>query len=1047
MKRLFEFSVKQPLFVNLLTIFIVVAGIMALTRLNREIFPNISLDIVIVNTAYPGSTPQEIEKLITIPIEKELKEVADIKEMTSVSLEGLSTIALEIEPDAPNKDKTVNDIQRAVDRAEDLPEDLQDDPVVIELESRNRPVVEVSLSSNLPEHKLIDHARVLERRLLDMPGIAKVNRSGWRDEEFWVEVDPQQVADYRLSLAEIVGALAERNVSVPGGTVVIGPKEKLIRTTGEFYTAPEIEKVVLRANELGHWVQVEDVATVTATFEPFQTISRTDGARAINLVAVKKERADVLDTVDEIKRIAEEYEAQQGGAIRVDLVNDMSYYVRRRLNVLVNNGWVGIVLVVICLFLFLSSRAAIVTALGIPIAFLLTFLVMYWSGVTINLLTMFGLIMVLGMIVDDAIILAENVHRLIDEGMPPVRAAIEGASDIWKPVTTSVLTTIAAFAPLMFMGGIIGKFVLYIPLVVIIALLASLTEAFIILPSHLVSAESLPRCKAAACLKLDAFNRWFKRLIERYVRFLQRLVRHRWKVVGGFVLFMIVSLYVGFGILPYVLFPQRGIEAFFVRVKAPIGTEVEVTEELMLPLERLVAQLPETELDNFVTAVGVQQDDDSDPGGERASHMGQIAVFLKPATDREMTSDEIIERLRERSKGIEGFTEIAFENVRPGPPVGKAVEIRVRGDDLEQLDGIADEMKAFLASIPGVSDIRDNYEEGKGELRVVVDEAQASRADLGVEDVALAVRTAFEGAIATTIKESDEEVDVRVRFPDRWRYREGALEQVMIPTTGGHLVPITAVASFEESPGVNAIRHHDRKRTVTVTANVDEDQATATSVHDAVVERFADLGERFPGVTLDFGGEYERTQESFQDLKMAMIMAVFVIFIILTFEFHSLLQPLIVLLAVPYGFIGIVWAFLFHLEPKSFLAMMGAVGLAGVVVNNSIVLIDFTNKAQAKGLVMRDAIIEAARLRMRPIVLTTVTTVLGLLPVAYGIMGSDPFLKPMALAIGWGLVFATGCTLLVTPCLYAAVYDVHEWAMHHIRFWKNNRNNQKNGTT
>jgi len=1036
-KRIFEFSVRQPLFVNLLTILVFVAGFMALVRLNRDIFPNVSLDIVIVSTAYPGAPPQETEKLITIPLEKELKEVSDIKEMTSLSIEGSSQIYIEIEPDAPNKSKVVSDIQRAVDKAKDLPEDLLDDPMVLELEMRDHPVIEVSLSGDLPESEMIEHARVLERMILDLPGISKVLRSGWRDEEIWVEVDPEKVSEYKLSLAEVVMALKRRNVSIPGGSVILGNTEKLVRTTGEFETAPEVEEVVLRANELGHWVQVKDVARVSNDFEPYTVIHRTDGRRAINLIAVKKESADVITMVGQVKRVAEDYREIAPPGLDINLVNDLSYYVKRRLNVLVNNGWIGVLLVVICLFLFLSSRIAFVTAIGIPMAFLMTFIAMYYSGITVNLLTMFGLIMVLGMIVDDAIIISENVYRRISEGMAAEDAAIVGADEIWKPVVTTVLTTIAAFVPLMFMSGIIGKFVLYIPLVVIIALLSSLAQAFIILPSHIVTIEKLHYFRMFRRLHTGLISHVFERFQGRYVNFLRKVIGRRYLVVSIAVTFIIASIYIGIVHVPFVLFPQRGIDAFFVRAKAPVGTPVERTEEMMKRIEAEVAKLPQSEMDNFITQVGVQQQEVNDPQSEQASHLAQIQVILKPESEREMTSDELIAVLREGTKGFDEFDEISFENVRPGPPVGKPVMVRIRGEKLDELDAIADEMKAYLKTIPGVSDIRDDYERGKDEIRVKVDERTASRADLSVEDVALTVRTAVEGSIATTIKEAEEEIDVRVRLPDEWRYREGVLDRIFIPNNMGYLVPIKAVVQFDEVPGINAIRHYDRQRTVNVTANVDEERATSTSVVRAVSERFKDLPKEHPGVSLYFGGEYEKTEESLEDLKLAMVMAAFVILIILVFEFQSILQPLIVLLAVPYGFVGFTWAFIVHQEPKSFIAMMGVVGLAGVVVNNSIVFIDFVNKARGAGHNLRSSLIEAARLRLRPIMITTITTVLGLLPVAYGIMGSDPFLKPMALAIGWGLAFATCCTLIVTPALYAVIDDIRCCIGDRLRFLAN----------
>jgi len=1033
-KKIFTFFVRQPLFVNLLTIMVLVAGGMSLSNLNRDTFPNIQLDIVVVTTIYPGSAPQEIEKLITGPLERELREVDDIKEMVSSSIEGRSMISIEIEPDAPDSRKVVGDIQRAVNRADDLPTDLKDKPLVYEIETRNRPVVEVSLSGDMPYSELVEHAHALETRLLDLPHIAKINRSGWREKEIWVEVDPEKVSEYYLSLAEIILDIREQNVSVPGGTVIIGPKESMLRTSGAFKSASGVETIVLRANEQGHWVQVKDVAKVTDTFELITVISKTNGKRAIDLVAVKKERGDAITVVKQIREVVDDYRKIAPPELKISLVNDFSYYVKRRLNVLVNNGWIGIVMVLICLFLFLSSRVAIATALGIPMAFLTTFIVMWYAGLTINLITMFGLIMVLGMIVDDAIIISENVHRHMENGMEPVKAAVQGAFEVWRPVLATVITTIAAFAPLMFMAGIMGKFIMYIPLIVIVALVSSLLEAFIILPSHLLTLDRIPKGKLYARLHTGGFTRWFERFTRRYAKFLEWLIARRWKVLGGVLVFFMISFYVGFIHIPFVLFPQKGIEAFFMRVKAPVGTPVEVTESMMVPLEKAMYEIPGNEWDDFVTNVGISQQDDIDPFAKRASHVGQIAVYLKPVAERKLTVDEIIARLRELTNDGEGFDEITFDKVRHGPPVGEPVVVRVRGDNLDEIEKVADNIKEFLGTVPGVSDIKDSFDVGKDEIRVKVDDRAAARAGLSVQDIALAVRAAFEGLLATTVRKSDEEIDVRVRYPDRLRYSEGALEKVRIPNAKGKLIPITSVASFESAPGINAIHHFNRKRTIVVTAVVDEKEATSLGVTKKIQKYYKDIEKEHPNVTINFGGEWEKTQESLASLKIAMSIAVLVIFLVLAFQFQSILQPIIVMIAVPYGFIGIAWAFLLHGEPKSFLAMVGAVGLAGVVVNNSIVLIDFINKEKEKGLQLRDAIVEAARIRMRPIILTTITTVVGLLPVAYGIMGADPFLMPMALAIGWGLVFATICTLLVTPCVYAGVDDLQGWFRRKLGF-------------
>lgn len=1024
----------------MLTVIVIVAGIMALVRLNREVFPNVNLDLVVITTAYPGATPSEIEKSITIPIEKELKKVDDVKEINSVSLEGLSSIVVEIEPDATSKARTVNDIQRAADSAEDLPSDLDDRPLVDEVQMKNQPVIVLSLSSgSLTEHQMVRYAKGLETMLLDDPAIASVSRYGWRDSEIWVEVEPTEAAKYYLPLAHIISALDKHNVNISGGSVIEGATEKLLRTSGEFDTSEDVERVVLRANERGNWVQVSDIAKVTNTFKREDLITHTDGNASINLVVVKKEKSDAVTVVNGVKAMAGDY-AKSIPGLEITFVDDLSFYLKRRLNVLISNGWVGMILVVIALFLFLSSRAAIVTAVGIPIAFLTAFAVMYWSGLTINLITLVGLIIVLGMIVDDAIVVAENVFRLHEKGMSAKEAAVKGAAQVWKPVTTSVLTTMAAFGPLMFMSGILGKFVLYIPVVVIVALAASLFEAFIILPSHLAEMERIPH--VGMLWKMHGTRQRIDRMIDNvanlYSSVLSGLLRRRYKVAGVAVIVFLLSAIVAIHILPFVLFPSRGINAFFIRAKAPLGTSLKETARRMEPLEKkFMEAMPKGEMDNFVTFVGVQQNDPHDPEARKADHLAQINVYLKPHVDRDYDAQELVDIVKEKVGDVEGLEEIVYEKVQPGPPVGKAVEIHVRGEDYAKLERITDEIKAFLKSMPGVSEVRDSYEPGKNELRVNVDQKAASRARLSIGDIGLAVRTAIDGVVATTIKKSDEEINIRVLYPDAIRYDGDALSKIYIPNDRGNLIPLTAVADFKETPGVLAINHMDRQRVISVTADVDQKQATSMSVMKAVEKKFGDIGKQNPGYSMRFGGEWEKTMQSLRDFGFALVIACLVIFLLLTFEFKSLIQPVIVMLAIPYGLVGVTWAFLTHIEPKSFLAIFGVVGLSGVVVNSSIVFIDFINKRRAEGLEVCDAIVDAGRVRLRPIFLTTFTTMMGVLPVAYGVMGSDPFLKPMALAIGWGLPIAAMGTLLVTPCFYKIVDDL-SGVLHRFQFWGNN---------
>ncbi|MBD3271901.1 MAG: AcrB/AcrD/AcrF family protein, partial [Elusimicrobia bacterium] len=482
-----EFSVKNRLFVNLFSFFVIVGGIYSALTLQREAFPSVSFDLVFITTVYPGASPREVEKLITNPIEQEIKDVDGIDEIDSRSRESVSEIIVQIDPDTDNVDKVVNNIQRAVDRVEDLPEEV-DDPLVLELTS-DQPTIEVSLSGNVDPWTLRKWVDILKKRLEFVPGVSSVERRGWKDPEIWVETDPLKLDEYQIALRDVITALRNRNVSIPGGTLKKPDNEFILRTVGEFETIAEIEDVIVRANDYGNIVRIRDIATVKHAFEDSETMQKTLGTESINLTIMKRESGDTINIVDGIFEEVNRFKKEIPDEITISFVNDISYYIKRRLNVLINNGTLGLILVVIILALFLNLSTTLVVSFGVPLSMLSAILLMRFFDISINLLSMFGLIIVLGMLVDDAIIVAENIYRHKEKGLSIDDAAIVGTNQVIIPVIASVLTTVAAFMPLLFMSGIMGKFVRNIPIPLIIALFASLVESFYVLPSHMIDIE------------------------------------------------------------------------------------------------------------------------------------------------------------------------------------------------------------------------------------------------------------------------------------------------------------------------------------------------------------------------------------------------------------------------------------------------------------------------------------------------------------------------------------------------------------------------------
>lgn len=1030
-----RFALRYSLLLNLLTVFVVGVGLMKIFGIRREAFPSVNFDIVFVQTTYPGASPREVELDITNPLEEELAKVDGIDEMTSVSTENFGLIVLKLDPDADDgdKDETINDIQRAVDRTQDLPDDLPDPPLVRELESGDMPIIELGLSG-LPYPRLHEEADRLADRLADLPDVQDVVKMGFWEKEVWVEVDPRKLRSYEISLRQVIGALAARNLNLPGGTIETGEGELLVRTVGEIERPGDLGDIILRANDAGVKIRVRDTGKVRESYEEPSRVYRTNAEPSINLLVLKNKRGDVIRMVDKVLEISEGFrKTVPEASFKIERINDVSLYVRNRLSVLINNGLMGMALVLITLLVGLSPGVAFVTALGVPVAFLATFIVMSYAGMTMNLVSMFGLILVSGMLVDDAIIFAENIWHHFEEGENARDAVIKGASEVLVPVMGTILTTIAAFLPLAMMSGIFGKFISEIPKVVICSLSMSLLEAVLVLPPHAYDVLRWreargKRGRGDTAGRAPAAERGLRGgLMRAYEASLRLVLRFRYVFVVLIVGVFAGTLWFAQNKMKFILFPAHGIEIFFVRAELPPGSSLHETAERFRPLEALVASLPEKELKDFITTIGVQQQDPNDPFTRRGSHLGQLAVYLTNERERERTADQIIEALRgegEAIRGESGFARLVFERARPGPPTGKPVAIRIMGEDLGELNALAEEVRGLLPEIPGVRDIDKDFTEGKEELQVVIDEAAASQSLLTVQDVALHVRAAFEGHVATYIREGTERVAVRIRYPESDRKRVRTLSEVSIPNAVGNLIPLDRVAHVQRRPGIKHISHRDERRVITVTADVDETVTTSTEANRTLAPKVAALEVAHPGVRMTAGGEWEDTAESLESLREAFLVALGLVFVILVPIFRSFTQPLIVMASIPFGIIGVIWAFYFHGLPIGFLGMVGAIGLAGVVVNDSIVLVDFTNVARSGGMPVFEAAVYAGKRRFRAVWLTTLTTVFGLLPLVYGIGGEDRFIAPAAVSLGYGLLFGTVLVLFFTPALYLIRSDV-----------------------
>lgn len=1028
MEKLIGFFARQGVFATLTTVAIVIFGVWVGFTIKREAFPNISYDYIMVQTPFPGASAEEAERLVTNPLEQNLTEVDGISRMESISAEGMSVIFLQIDPDQTTEDDAKLDIQEVVDRFIDAPAEAED-TLVTSMESKMQPIITVSISGSLSELEMRKYAKSLERHIESIKEVARVEFSGLRDIEIHVDAYPEKLSQYQLTLSDIVQAIGSQNLSIPGGSVDDfrtgdTTKEIIIRTIGEYRNPEEISETVVRANDIGESIRVKDVAKVTTVLEKADLLHHTNKAPSISLTVLKKETADALDLVDKVKLVLAEKKSEYPVEVKFDTLNDQSYYIRRRLKVLTTNLGIGLALVLIILSLVLPWRVALVTSLGIPFAFLGTLIVFELFGISLNLISMMGLIIVIGMLVDDAVVVTENSVRHMDDEPDTTEAAILGTQEVWRPVTASVLTTIIAFLPLMMVSGIFGKFIRYIPLGVVIALAISLWECFFVLPHHIGAFVSRARNQADESMGIVG-RAWENYALPFYLNTLRHILRWRYAVTGASLILFAVSLLIAIKGMQMILFPGDGIETFNINLKVPVGTSLYQTEKLVQPIEEAVAQLDKSEMDDFSTNIGLQARSNHDPISIQGSQFAQIQIYLTPANSRTTTAAEIIERLKQQIGEPEGVDEINFVRGQAGPPVGSPINLGVRGQDYKRIMKVVNELKEKISGLEGASDIQDNYSLGKKELQVHVNQEEAAAAKLSLGEIGRAVRAAFSGLKATTIKELDEEIEVLVGYNQESRLQSDALENLIIPNRLGALIPLRSVATIKEDQGISYYAHEDNQRMVRITGQIDESisnaRAMAKTIQDEILPEFK---QQYPDITYVFGGEDRDTKESLASLAKAFIIALIGIAFVLIIIFQNLLQPFLVVMTIPLGIMSVIWTFLIHGKPISFMALLGVIALGGVIVNNSIVFVSFVNENRRRGIRRTESIILAGKHRLRPIVLTTLTTTAGLLPTAYGWGGLDQFVVPVALALGWGVLFGSILTTIVFPAYLAIMDDV-----------------------
>ena len=1001
---------------NVFTIMIILLGLGSLYQMKRDLFPNVDFGETVIVTRYPGASPEDVELNVTNEIEEELRTISDIDKITSYSMEDMSFITVTVDVNASDKEKTKADIREAVTRVTNLPEEVTESPLVTEISTEIIPIIEVGIAGNLSYEELREAAKLFKKDLENVPGVSSVQEFWYLDPEVRIEISPEKVEEYQIPLEEISRAIRLRNIRSTGGTFESFTSEKNLVTLAQFKDPKEVEDVIVRSSFDGPALRISDLGEVRMTFEEPRIISRINGVPAIAFSVLKQKSADIIRTSSAIKKFIEKEKEFLPDGVQVLITNDSSLTVRNRFGVVLTNGAIGLALVLILLTVFLEPRTAFWVALSIPVTLMGVVFLMPVAGAYLDVIALTAMLIVIGIIVDDGIIVSENIVSKAEQGFPPLQAATEGIQQVFKPVLTTMLTTFLAFAPMFFMSGVTGTFVFIIPLVISLALLVSLFEVIIALPAHLL--HGLGKIKR----KQTEGGHWFDPIRKIFRSIIFQILRFRYPFILLSIVLFVGSVWFAVTNMQFILFPNTAADTFDIYVDLPVGSSLQMTSEKIREIERIIEDLPDEEVASFSAKIGTHGEREP---GER-DNWATITVNLVPYARRDRTASEIVENLREKTDSLSGYQKINFAIQAGGPPVGDPITIRVVGSDDEIRRALTDSIITYMDGIEGVRDIDRNDKLGKDQISLDIDYAALSRLGLTVSDVARTVRIAYDGELVTSARLGDEDVFFRLTFPPRVQDEMDMLSELRVANNQGRLIRLGQVADFDIQPGPANYYHFDGDRTTTVTADVIPRTATPVGVTTEVLQHF-NLDKDWPGMRLVIGGEAEETASSFQSLYIAFGIAVIAIYFVLILLFNSFSQPFLVMVAIPFGIIGVVIAFALHGQPLGFLALMGLVGLGGVAVNDSLVMVSHINdlmmnkKDESNLCIIANGVAD----RLRAIIMTTLTTVVGLIPLVYGIGGSDPFIAPMALALGYGLLFATPLTIIFVPCLYAVRMDIN----------------------
>ena len=1027
MDSILDFLVRQKKFALVFSLAFIAIGVLSVVGMQRDQFPAVDFEILAVTTAYPGASPEDVEKSVTNVIENELLSVSGIKEITSTSREGISSIIVTLEADLKDVTTVKNDVRNAVNRVKSFPEEVADLPQVLDFNITEFPIITINIDGANSDYALARQITDdLETALLKIKGVASIDKNGYLKSEIQIKVDPIKLDKYNISVNEVISAISTRNARFTVGGNNQESLEKNIVILSEFQSIDEIKDVVIKSSFDGPVIRLDDIANVFRGEEEETSITRVNGTKGFVLQVKKQDQADIIRTVKRVRERVSELQENYPDNIDIFYTDDSSEAVENRLNIIIKNGYIGLALVLVVLGVFLSLKTAFWVAVSIPVTLLGTVFGLGLTGNTINLISLSGFILVLGIVVDDSIIIAESIHHYKSKGGDLYKNVVMGLKRVIMPVVTTIISTMLVMSSFFLMSGILGKFIYILPVVVIFALGISFLEITFALPAHL------------STNKVEKQRTWFIPVENFYNRFMRYALRWRYLIVPLFIALLVYTSFFAFKNIPFNLFPSRGATVIFANIEAPNGSSAAYTENIVIDVENIIVNEIGEDLDSFTSTIG-----------SYFTNVANIEIALTPTSDRERTAEDMEEKLKALVENVEGAEKINISLLRPGPPQGEDIEITLVAENDAQRNLAADRVEEILKSIDGVDNINRNDEIGKPRIETVLDFDEMARLGVDYQSVYRHLRTAFSGSYVTDVTIAGKEEDVRIYIGNEDN-TENFIKNTTVKNRQGNSIPMSQFSTLREIEGEPDYNHFDGDRSIKLTASIADGRPTKKPSGVDQNQNFA--GDQsmkrgpppsktailamalkelnapvdFPQVSIITSGGAQESIESLQDFLRAFVVAIFGIFLLLAILFNSYSQPMLVLAAVPFSLIGVVWAFYFHGEPLSFFALTGSLALMGVIVNDSLVMVSHLNYIKEKSAALEDKIVwiaRGSRDRLRAVVLTTLTTMAGVLPLAYGIGGTDVFLQPMVLALGYGLIFGTFLTLILLPCMYLMNYD------------------------